>query len=41
MERSEAQKRADKKYRETHKSDSVTWGDETNARRGRRNQRCH
>lgn len=26
MKRSEAQKRADKKYRETHKSDSVTWG---------------
>lgn len=26
MTRSEAQKAADKRYRETHKKDSVTWG---------------
>lgn len=26
MARSEAQKQADKRYRETHKKDSVTWG---------------
>lgn len=26
MARSEAQKAADKRYRETHKKDSITWG---------------